>query len=140
MATQGQKVSNGVDRIAAFTANQLRADIPDVRPGDTIKVFQKIKEGDKERIQPFEGLVIARKHGRGITATITVRKVSGGIGVERIFPVHSPTIQKIEVLKRSHVRRAKLYYIREKAAREVRRKIKSQVVESDGTETIAPAE
>lgn len=105
--------------------SQLRADTSDVRPGDSVRVLQKIKEGDKERVQPFEGLVIARKHGAGISATITVRKVSGGTGVERIFPVHSPTIQKIEILKRSKVRRAKLYYIRAKAAKEARRKMKT---------------
>lgn len=114
-----------MDAIAEFTKRYLRVDLPDVRPGDTVKVFQKIREGEKERVQSFEGLVIARKHGHGISATITVRKASGGIGVERIFPVHSPTIQKISVLKRSRVRRAKLYYIREKAAKEVRRKMKA---------------
>ena len=117
-----------MDKIAEFVKSQLRSDIPDIHPGDTVKIFQKIKEGDKERIQPFEGLVIARKHGKGISATITVRKVSEGIGVERIFPVHSPTLQKIDVLKRSKVRRAKLYYIRTKAAKETRRKMKSQAV------------
>lgn len=120
-----------MDILAEFTKSQLRSDIPEVRPGDTIKVFQKIKESGKERVQPFEGLVIARKHGKGIEATITVRKVSDGIGIERIFPVHSPTIQKIDVLRRSKVRRAKLYYIREKAAKEARRKMKSQAVEPD---------
>ena len=114
-----------MDVIAEFTRSQIRTDIPDVRPGDSVRVQQKIKEGGKERVQPFEGLVIARKHGSGISATITVRKVSGGIGVERIFPIHSPTIQKIEVLKRSKVRRAKLYYIRAKAAKEARKKMKS---------------
>ena len=111
--------------VAAFEKKYLRTDLPEINPGDTIKVFQKIREGDKERIQPFEGIVIARKHGRGISATITVRKVSDGIGVERIFPIHSPTIQKVDVLKRASVRRAKLYYIREKAAKETRRKMKS---------------
>ena len=114
-----------MDIIAEFTKSQLRADIPAIHPGDTVRVLQKIHEGEKERVQSFEGLVIARKHGKGISATITVRKVSGGIGVERIFPIHSPTLQKIEVLKRSQVRRAKLYYIREKAAKEVRRKMKA---------------
>lgn len=111
--------------IAEFANSQLRADLPDVRPGDTVKVFQKIREGDKERIQPFEGLVLASKHGRGISATITVRKVSGSIGVERIFPIHSPMIQKIDILKRSKVRRAKLYYLRVKAAKEARKKMKT---------------
>lgn len=119
-----------MDAIAEFTKSYLRTDLPDIRPGYTIKVFQKIKESGKERIQPFEGLVIARKHGKGISATITVRKVSDGIGIERIFPIHSPTLQKIDILKRSKVRRAKLYYIREKAAKEARRKMKSQVVET----------
>ena len=76
------------------------------------------------RVQPFEGIVIAKKHGAGISGTITIRKVTAGIGVERVFPVHSPTIDKIEVLKHAKVRRAKLYYIREKAAKEVRRKMK----------------
>lgn len=114
--------------ITEFTKSYLRTDIPDVRPGDTIKILLKIKEGTKERLQPFEGLVIARKHGKGISATITVRKVSGGYGIERIFPIHSPTIQSIEVLRRSRVRRAKLYYIRERAAKEARRKMKSELV------------
>lgn len=123
--------------LAEFVKAQLRTDIPDIRPGDTIRVFQKIREGDKERIQPFEGLVIARKHGRGISATITVRKISNGVGVERIFPVHSPTIQKIELLRRSKVRRAKLYYIREKAAKEARRKMKSVAMPEEKEETEA---
>jgi large subunit ribosomal protein L19 len=119
-----------MDPIAAFTESQIRSDLPDIRAGDTVRVLQKIREGDKERLQPFEGLVIARKHGRGISSTITVRKVSEGIGVERIFPLHSPTIQKIEVLKRSKVRRAKLYYLRAKAAKEARKKMRSEVVSS----------
>lgn len=96
----------------------------DIKPGDTVRVWQKVKEGDKERLQPFEGLVIARKHGREPGATFTVRKVSGGIGVERIFPLYSPNIGKIELVRRSKVRRAKLYYIREKAAKAVRKKVK----------------
>lgn len=107
-----------------FTKNQRLSILADIRPGDTVKIFQKVKEGDKTRTQPFEGLVIARKHGDGISATITVRKVSSGIGVEKIIPVHSPTVTKVEVLRRAKVRRAKLYYIRAKAAREVRRKMK----------------
>jgi large subunit ribosomal protein L19 len=90
----------------------LKKDLPDIRPGDTVCVYQKIKEKDTERIQPFKGIVLARKHGKGISATITVRKVVSGIGVERIFPLHSPNIEKIEILKRGKVKRAKLYYLR----------------------------
>lgn len=113
-----------MDKIHEFTKNQHAQTLQDIRPGDMIKIFQKVKEGDKTRLQPFEGLVIARKHGKGISATVTIRKVSGGIGVEKIIPIHSPTIAKVEVLKHAKVRRAKLYYIRTKAAREVRRKMK----------------
>lgn len=100
----------------------LKKGIPDIRPGDTVKVYQKFKDKDKEKIQIFEGLVIARKHGKEIGATITVRKVIGGVGVERIFPIHLPTIDKIEILKRSKVRRAKLYYLREAKGKRARLK------------------
>ena len=96
----------------------------DVKPGQIVKVWQKIKEGDKTRLQAFEGLVIARKHGAEAGATFTTRKMVGDIGVERIFPLYSPNIEKIELVSQSKVRRAKLYYIREKAAREIRRKMK----------------
>ena len=96
----------------------------DFGSGDTIRVWQRVKEGDKSRLQAFEGLVIARKHGREPGATFTVRKVSSGVGVERIFPLYSPAIEKIELVSRSKVRRAKLYYIREKAAKEIRKKMK----------------
>ncbi len=92
--------------------SQLKKELPDIKPGDTIQVYQKIKEKDKERLQTFEGVVLARKHGKGISATITIRKVVSGVGVEKIFPVHSPAIEKIEVLKKGRARRAKLYYLR----------------------------
>jgi large subunit ribosomal protein L19 len=98
---------------------QLRTDLPDLRVGDTVKVHVKIVEGEKERIQPFEGVVIRKKAG-GIRSTFTVRKISYGIGVERIFPTHSPRIDRIDVISRGKVRRAKLFYLRNlkgKAAR-----------------------
>ncbi len=98
--------------------------LPEIKPGMTVKVHQKIKEGDKTRIQIFEGIVIARKHGSEPGATIIVRKVIGGIGVEKVFPLHLPTIEKFEVVKTSKIRRAKLYYLRGKTARETRKKTK----------------
>jgi large subunit ribosomal protein L19 len=97
----------------------LRSDIPDFAPGDTVRVHVKIKEGDKERLQAFEGVVIARKHG-GLRETFTVRKVSFGTGVERIFPLHSPVIDHIEVVRRGDVRRAKLYYLRKLRGKKAR--------------------
>ena len=106
-----------------FNKDQQK-NLPDLRPGDTIKVYQKVKEGDKERIQIFEGIIIARKHGKVISATITVRKVVGGVGVERIFPIHSPSIDKIEVVRRGKVRRAKLYYLREAKGKKAKLKNK----------------
>jgi large subunit ribosomal protein L19 len=90
---------------------QLRADVPDVQPGDTVKVHVKVVEGEKERIQVFEGVVIGHKHGANRT-TFTVRKVSYGVGVERTFPLHSPRLEKIQIITRGKVRRAKLYYLR----------------------------
>jgi large subunit ribosomal protein L19 len=99
----------------------------DIRAGDTVKVHQKIKEGDKSRIQIFEGLVLARKHGAEAGGTFTVRKVASGVGVERIFPLFAPSIEKVEVTKRSKVRRAKLYHIREKATKEVSRQLRREV-------------
>lgn len=107
---------NAVDKIES---EQLQKKISQFKPGDTIRVHWKIKEGEKERVQVFEGVVIARKHG-GIRETFLVRKVSFGVGVERLFPLHSPRIQKIEVMRRGKVRRAKLYFLRKlrgKAAR-----------------------
>lgn len=98
---------------------QLRADLPDFKVGDTVRVHVKIVEGEKERIQPFEGVVIRKKRG-GIRSTFTVRKISYGIGVERIFPIHSPRLDRIDIIGRGKVRRAKLFYLRSlkgKAAR-----------------------
>ncbi len=98
---------------------QLRQDLPDFGPGDTVRVHVRVREGEKERVQIFEGVVIGRKGG-GVRETFTVRKVSYGVGVERVFPVHSPSVDRIEVVRHGRVRRAKLYYLRSlsgKAAR-----------------------
>lgn len=105
--------------IQSITQEYLKTDIPEFRPGDNVRVHVKIKEGDRERIQIFEGLVIARRGG-GISETYTVRKVSYGIGVERTFPLHSPFVEKIEVTRRGKVRRAKLFYIRHLSAKKAR--------------------
>ena len=105
--------------ISEITKEQLRSDLPDFRPGDTVKVHVKVVEGTRERIQLFEGVVIKRRGG-GISETFTVRKISYGVGVERTFPVHTPKIAKLEVVRKGKVRRAKLYYLRNlrgKAAR-----------------------
>jgi large subunit ribosomal protein L19 len=108
-----------MDILRQIAEEQLRKDIPDFRAGDTLRVHVKVKEGNRERIQVFEGVVIKRR-GSGISETFTVRKVSYGVGVERTFPLHTPKIDKIEVVRRGRVRRAKLYYLRNltgKAAR-----------------------
>lgn len=105
--------------IDQVTKSYLKNDVPEFRPGDNVKVHVRIKEGEKSRIQIFEGLVIAKKGG-GISETYTVRKISNGVGVERTFPVHSPMVAKIEVVRRGQVRRAKLHYIRSLSARAAR--------------------
>lgn len=98
---------------------QIKKDLPSFAPGDTVKVHLKVVEGERERIQVFEGVVIARANG-GIKETFTVRKISGGVGVERIFPLHSPMISKIEVVRRGRVRRAKLFYLRKRSGKAAR--------------------
>lgn len=115
-----------MDVIQEVTQQYLKTDIPDFRPGDNLKVHVRLKEGEKERIQVFEGLVIARKHG-GVSETFTVRKISSGIGVERTFPLHSPSIAKVEVTRRGRVRRAKLYYIRGLRGKAARIRERSQI-------------
>jgi len=109
-------------KLETFIKPYLKTDLPDIRPGDTVRVYQKIREGEKEKVQAFEGIVIARKHGKEIGATITVRREISGIGCEKIFPLHSPTIEKIEILKRGKIRRAKLYYLRRAKGKRARLK------------------
>ena len=113
-----------MDLIKALTEKQLQDEQPQVYVGDTVKVHVKVKEGSRERIQVFEGTVIAKKHG-GIEETITVRRLSYGVGVEKVFPVHSPSIEKIETVRSGFVRRAKLYYLRDRVgkAAKVREKL-----------------
>ena len=108
----------------------------DIRSGDTVRVWQKIQEKGKTRLQAFEGLVIAVKHGKEAGSTFTVRKVSSGVGVEKIYPLYSPMIDSVETLKRAKVRRAKLYHIRDKAAKEIRRQMRNvrSVKETEATE------
>lgn len=107
--------------------NEKRANL-DLRSGYTVRVWQKIQEKGKTRLQAFEGLVLSRKHGKEPGATFTVRRVVGGIGVEKIFPLYSPNIDRIEVTKKARVRRSKLYYVREKAAKEIRRQMRNYVI------------
>ena len=112
----------------------------DVRPGDTVRVWQKIEEKGKYRLQAFEGLVLARKHGKEAGGTFTVRRVASGVGVEKIFPLYSPMIDKVEIINRARVRRAKLYYIRDKVAREARRQFRrTRLMTNVGSSTIAVA-
>jgi len=100
----------------------------DIRAGDTVRVWTKIKEKDgKIRLQAFEGIVLSRKHGIESGAMFTVRRVASGVGVEKIFPLYTPSIDKVEIIRRARVRRAKLYYVREKAAKEIKRKMRSEI-------------
>jgi len=129
-------------KIEQFNLSQQKTDLPDIKPGDTILVHQKVKEGAKERIQIFEGVVIAKKHGKGTPGTITVRKVVEGIGVERIFPIHSPAISKIEIIKHGKVRRAKLYYLRTTRGKKAKIKKKefAAAIAEEPTEEQTPEE
>ena len=114
-----------MDKFALLNKIGLRTDLPILKAGMKVRVWQKIKEADnKERLQAFEGIVIAMKHGLGKTATFTVRKVSSGIGIERVFPMHSPMVAKIDVLSQAKVRRAKLYYLRGRIGKKARIKQK----------------
>ena len=113
-----------MDMIQAFTNEQLKKEIPVVRIGDTIRVHNRIKEGNRQRIQMFEGTVIA-KHGGGISETFTVRRVSYGVGVEKTFPIHSPNVEKVDIIRVGKVRRAKLYYLRDRVGKAS--KVKEQI-------------
>ena len=112
-----------MDLMKAFTEKQLKAEPPVAAIGDTVRVHIRVKEGNRERIQVFEGTVIAKKHG-GIAETFTVRRVSYGVGVEKVFPVHSPVIEKIETVRSGKVRRAKLYYLRDRVGKSAKIKEK----------------
>ena len=121
------KTSNGVTvAIAVKTSpvDMIERKNLDIRPGDTVRVWQKIEEKGKVRLQAFEGLVLARKHGTEAGGTFTVRRIASGVGVERVYPLYSPVIDRVEIVKRSRVRRAKLYFIRDKATRESRRQLR----------------
>ena len=105
-----------MERLATFRQTGLKTDLPDFRPGDTIKVMVRVREGDKERLQAFEGVCVGRRGG-GVSETFMVRKVSAGVGVERIFPLHSPSIASVEIVRKGKVRRAKMYYLRRLAGK-----------------------
>lgn len=113
-----------MDFIKALTSEQLKTDLPVIGVGDTVKVHAKIKEGNRERIQVFEGTIISKKGG-GISETFTVRRVAYGVGVEKTFPLHSPNVEKIEVVRHGKVRRAKLYYLRDRVGKSA--KVKEQL-------------
>jgi large subunit ribosomal protein L19 len=121
-----------MNTLDALDAESLRTDVPDFRPGDTLKVHVRVVEGSRERVQVFQGVVI-RRQGSGVRETFTVRKVSFGVGVERTFPVHTPIIQKIEVATRGDVRRAKLYYLRDLRGKAAKIKEKRDKVLTPGT-------
>ena len=110
--------------VEAFTNEQLKKELPVIRIGDTIRVHNKIKEGNRERIQMFEGTVIA-KHGGGISETFTVRRMSYGVGVEKTFPIHSPNVEKVDIIRVGKIRRAKLYYLRDRVGKAS--KVKEQI-------------
>lgn len=105
-----------MDALKLISNESLKSEMPELNIGDTVKVHVKIKEGDKERIQVFEGTIIAKKHG-GVSETFTVRRMSHGVGVERVFPVHSPNVAKVEIVRYGRVRRGKLYYLRNRVGK-----------------------
>ncbi len=118
------KLGGVMDKIQAFVNEQMKENVPTLNIGDTVKVYNKIKEGTRERVQLFEGTIIA-KHGGGISETFTVRRVAYGCGVEKTFPVHSPNVEKVEIVRSGKVRRAKLYYVRDRVGKAA--KIKEKI-------------
>jgi large subunit ribosomal protein L19 len=120
-----------MNRVDVVEKARMKDDVPDFRPGDNVKVHVRVIEGSRSRIQLFEGVVLSRQGG-GLRETFTVRKISFGVGVERIFPVHSPTVEQVEVTRRGKVRRAKLYYLRERAGKKARIK-ERRTPESSGS-------
>ena len=134
--TEVAEVKEPIEEKGIIESN-LKGDLPDIKTGDMVKVHQKVKDISakdkkvKERIQIFEGQVLARKHGKGVSATITVRKVVDGIGVERIFPIHSPFIEKIEIVRSGKTRRSKLYYLRTAKGRKAKLKTKEAKVAAE---------
>ena len=127
-----------MDMIKALTSEQLKENVPVIRIGDTIRVHNKIKEGSRERIQMFEGTVIA-KHGGGISETFTVRRISYGCGVEKTFPIHSPHVEKVDIIRVGKVRRAKLYYIRDRVGKASKVKEKIYSVSFPGYKEVCSA-
>ena len=113
-----------MDALSNFVSGQLKSEIPELNVGDTVRVSVKIKEGERERIQVFEGTIIARRGG-GISESFTVRRISYGVGVERVFPIHSPNVEKVEIVRSGHVRRSKLYYLRSRVGKAA--KVKEQL-------------
>ena len=113
-----------MDIIKSITADLIRTDLPELKIGDTVRVFVKVREGNRERLQAFEGTIIRKKNG-GIAETFTVRRVSYGVGVERVFPVNSPNVAKVETIRRGKVRRSKLYYLRDRVGKAA--KVKEQI-------------
>ena len=126
-----------MDLIKNLTDRHIKSDVPAISIGDTVKVHAKIKEGNRERIQIFEGTVISKKHG-GIQETVTLRRVSYGVGVEKTFPLHSPNVAKFEIVRHGKVRRAKLYYLRDKVGKAA--KVKENIVQINAAQSNAAAQ
>ena len=114
-----------------YQLGELKNNLPEMRPGDTVRVFESIMGESRKKSQIFEGVLISQKHGKGINATFTVRAILDGVGVEKTYPLHSPLIKKIEIAKKGQARRAKLYYLREKSEKKIRKKLRAQTVREE---------